>query len=566
MKSVKDIRSDRLVEICKKINSELGGIISKYQSLLDKSESKEEDFVIIDFAMEDLMNEMYDKFDYDDYEAIFMDAEAALMPMPEGVVNQTANILFNPKHLEILTDCNPISGATFSLEESSLYPNVEEGIKEAREHVGEMFSVEDSKKVRDKDTYDYEVHIMLKEPDENLDKKALNEFLFEYFGLDDDDFFGYDSESGMIGLATDKKRITKDELKEAFTKFIKKSVEDSTDESPFNEINTSYEPHIIKRYLVRYGDEFITDFNRNHPEYYRDWCLDKCTPEEARKRGYTWAPFEVNSLKKADVELEIIPSYTIIRSTKDMKISKLKDESKEVFTDNDIVNMMKKLDEKNKNTGFWFDYNYDKYYDYNGLIKIDCSANYGTGYGEDEEILGTIGPDILGMTFNNFKNELCDNENEILIGENFKSIDELIEAITKYTHREFEDELEHLWWKEEQENEIAYERHVDTLIEEMRNRGTDSNTVKEASPKKVVATCETQKTRDGFKHIVKVIVDGKVYEGVVGYINRTWEAYDYQTALIKAIKEMKLFNEDEISDLYKLDSFESVIEEVKKRV
>ena len=324
MKSVKDIRPDRLQEITNRIKSEFGGIISKYQSLLDKSESKEEDFVIIDFAMEDLMNEMYDKFDYDDYEAIFMDAEAALMPMPEGVVNQTANILFNPKHLEILVDCNPISGATFSLEESSLYPNVEEGIKEAKEHVGEMFSIEDSKKIRDKDTYEYEVHITLRHPDENLDKKALNDFLFEKFGLDDDDFFGYDSEFGMIGLATDKKKITKEELKDAFIEFVKKSVED-----------------------------------------------------------------------------------------KEVKDS----------------------------------------------------------------------------------------------------------------------------------DEVPNEIH-----------------------KKVVATCETEKTRDGFKHIVKVIVDGKVYKGVVGYINRTWEAYDYQTALIKAIKEMKLFNEDEISDLYKLDSFESVIEEVKKRV
>lgn len=393
MRSVKDIKPDRLVEITNRIKSEFGGIISKYQSLLDKSESKEEDFVIIDFAMEDIMNEMYDKFDYDDYEAIFMDAEAALMPMPEGVVNQTANILFNPKHLEILTDCNPISGATFSLEESSLYPNVEEGIKEAREHVGEMFSVEDSKKVRDKDTYDYEVHIMLKEPDENLDKKVLNDFLFEYFGLDDEDFFGYDSESGMIGLATDKKRITKDELKEAFTKFIKKNVEDAS--------------------------------------------ID-----------------EAQSI-------------------------------------------------------------------------IDKAKRLAKELGLDVKVLGRV------------------QTNECVVDTFPEDFDKMVKLFSNHFD--------------------VYD--IDKEFERFKIREKEiSDSVEEASPKKVVATCETQKTRDGFKHIVRVIVDDKVYEGVVGYINRTWEAYDYQTALIKAIKEMKLFNEDEISDLYKLDSFESVIEEVKKRV
>lgn len=147
-----DIKIDRLKEISHKINSNLSDIISRYQSYLDKSESKEEDYVIIDFAMEKIMQRMCDdrRFTEDEYEAIFMDSEAMMMPMPEGVVCQLANILFDAKHLDILQGCFMNS---FTLEPSSFYEDVEEGIEVAREGHAKHFNDFKSKKnVKTKDS------------------------------------------------------------------------------------------------------------------------------------------------------------------------------------------------------------------------------------------------------------------------------------------------------------------------------------------------------------------------------------------------------------------------------
>lgn len=145
MRSIKDIKINRLIEITDKIKQKYNNMISKYQGYLDKSESKEEDYVIIDFAMEDLMEKMYDNADYNDYEAIFLDSESATLPMPEGVINQCANILYKPKHLEILYDCYNVP---LTLEESSTYSNVEQAIDDVRKNFDGKLS--DSKPIRNK--------------------------------------------------------------------------------------------------------------------------------------------------------------------------------------------------------------------------------------------------------------------------------------------------------------------------------------------------------------------------------------------------------------------------------
>ena len=53
--------------------------------------------------------------------------------------------------------------------------------------------------------------------------------------------------------------------------------------------------------------------------------------------------------------------------------------------------------------------------------------------------------------------------------------------------------------------------------------------------------CEYQNTRSGFNHVVKV--KNKFGEVLAvkktHYINRTWEAYDYQIAMMRAQDELK---------------------------
>jgi hypothetical protein len=44
--------------------------------------------------------------------------------------------------------------------------------------------------------------------------------------------------------------------------------------------------------------------------------------------------------------------------------------------------------------------------------------------------------------------------------------------------------------------------------------------------------------KNGFKHIARIFENGKEIGFVkCEYLNRTWEAYEYQTVILKAIKE-----------------------------
>jgi hypothetical protein len=48
--------------------------------------------------------------------------------------------------------------------------------------------------------------------------------------------------------------------------------------------------------------------------------------------------------------------------------------------------------------------------------------------------------------------------------------------------------------------------------------------------------CEFVKTRSAFKHVAKVLQNGhQVYETKICYQNRTWEAFEFQSVLHKAI-------------------------------
>lgn len=52
--------------------------------------------------------------------------------------------------------------------------------------------------------------------------------------------------------------------------------------------------------------------------------------------------------------------------------------------------------------------------------------------------------------------------------------------------------------------------------------------------------CNTKDTRNGFKHTAVLCRNGlSVYETKVCYLNRTWEAFTYQTICLKVIDTME---------------------------
>ena len=63
--------------------------------------------------------------------------------------------------------------------------------------------------------------------------------------------------------------------------------------------------------------------------------------------------------------------------------------------------------------------------------------------------------------------------------------------------------------------------------------------------------CEYQDKRSGFNHIGKVFYRGnKVFQDKMHYINRTWEAYTYQTILKRC--------EEWIDNNLKLEKFKKI--------
>ena len=76
--------------------------------------------------------------------------------------------------------------------------------------------------------------------------------------------------------------------------------------------------------------------------------------------------------------------------------------------------------------------------------------------------------------------------------------------------------------------------------------------------------CDYQKTRNGFKHTAKILENGnEVYKTKICYLNRTWERYEYQSVLHKAIdnyfdeKEANQFKE-KVDNIKRDNPFKSV--------
>jgi len=51
----------------------------------------------------------------------------------------------------------------------------------------------------------------------------------------------------------------------------------------------------------------------------------------------------------------------------------------------------------------------------------------------------------------------------------------------------------------------------------------------------------SEKTRNGFRHVVEYYKDGRMVETAkVCYLNRTWESYDFETAIRKLLEKMNM--------------------------
>ena len=62
--------------------------------------------------------------------------------------------------------------------------------------------------------------------------------------------------------------------------------------------------------------------------------------------------------------------------------------------------------------------------------------------------------------------------------------------------------------------------------------------------------CEWVNTRNGFKHVATLLLDGHEQESVkINYLNRTWERYEYESVLKKLHDESRVLSQDQ-KDLF----------------
>jgi hypothetical protein len=63
---------------------------------------------------------------------------------------------------------------------------------------------------------------------------------------------------------------------------------------------------------------------------------------------------------------------------------------------------------------------------------------------------------------------------------------------------------------------------------------------------RVEVECRAKKTKNGFKHVAELVVNGdKRDKAQVHYLNRTWESYEFQSAILKLLNKTKELDEVE---------------------
>jgi hypothetical protein len=63
---------------------------------------------------------------------------------------------------------------------------------------------------------------------------------------------------------------------------------------------------------------------------------------------------------------------------------------------------------------------------------------------------------------------------------------------------------------------------------------------------RISVVCDSAKTRNGFKHVATLLVDGQERDKAkICYLNRTWESYEYQSVLQKIISDTDYLSDEE---------------------
>ena len=80
--------------------------------------------------------------------------------------------------------------------------------------------------------------------------------------------------------------------------------------------------------------------------------------------------------------------------------------------------------------------------------------------------------------------------------------------------------------------------------------------------KKYSIVCEWQNTRNGFRHVAILHLDGKeIYRTKKTYINRTWESFEFESVLIKLVDDY--FSDNDLGKKYK-QKYKNVIKKYGK--
>ena len=63
---------------------------------------------------------------------------------------------------------------------------------------------------------------------------------------------------------------------------------------------------------------------------------------------------------------------------------------------------------------------------------------------------------------------------------------------------------------------------------------------------KIEIVCESQRTRNGFRHLATLMIDGRERDTAkCCYLNRTWERYEFQSVLNKLVDKSDSLNDEE---------------------
>lgn len=98
---------DKYIYFINKTHTDFSDLINKTQQKLDVSKDKIQDYNVLCRFWNVFSSKAIRK--WDDSSTLFLDSDA-IMPMVESVSKQFVNMLFNIKHLDVLTDLGIYEG------------------------------------------------------------------------------------------------------------------------------------------------------------------------------------------------------------------------------------------------------------------------------------------------------------------------------------------------------------------------------------------------------------------------------------------------------------------------